>query len=59
MIFIAYFLLKYDKKREFVLIKNHTKNNIITFKMFSVELCWHTLCHDRVSILWSLDSKNT
>ena len=25
------FFLKYDKKREFFKIKNHTKNNIITF----------------------------
>ncbi len=26
---------------------------------FSVALWWHTRCHDRMSIWWSLDAKNT
>ena len=42
--------VNYDKKREFVLIKNHTQTNIINFTFFSVELCWHTLCYHLVSI---------
>ena len=47
------------KKLDFFKIKNHTKTNSITCYLFSVELCWHTLCHDRVSIWWSLDAKKT
>ena len=30
---------------------------IINFNIFSVELCWHSLFHDRMSIWWSLDAK--
>ena len=25
------------------------------FSIYLVELCWHTLCYDLVSIWWSLD----
>ena len=57
LIVIAYFLLKYDKKTIIVLIKNHSKKYYHFFNLSSVELCWHTLCHDRVSIWWSLDAK--
>ena len=35
----------------------YPKKNIVTF-FFSVALCWHTRCHDRMSIWWSLDAKN-
>ena len=45
-------------ERDICLIKNHTKKMLSILVYFSVELCWHILFHDRVSIWWSLDAKN-
>ena len=47
------------KNEHFLKLKTILKTNIINFYFFSVELCWHTLCYDLVSIWWSLDAKNT
>ena len=59
VLFIAYFLLNYDQKREFLKLKTILKEYYHFFLFVSVELRWHTVCHDRVSIWWSLDAKNT
>ena len=45
-------------KTRYVLIKKHTEKRLSILFYVSVELCWHILCHDRVSIWWSLDAKN-
>ena len=46
-------------KTGYFLIKKLPKKNISNFNCFSVALCWHIRCHDRMSIWWSLDAKNT
>ena len=38
--------------------KKYPIKTIINFNILSVELCWHPLFHDRMSIWWSLDANN-